>query len=62
MESQVRKDNRAVVISFDMGGSSYRARLYVNCRNGMADASATLTARKFKTFAGAQKWANEVLA
>lgn len=56
----IRQEKRAVIIS--CGPSSCHARLYVNVRDGIASASITNVARKCKTLAGAQKWANRVLA
>lgn len=57
---QITKGNSAVVIN-DNGGT-FSARLYVNVRNGLANASATTISSTFKSLAGAQRWANRKLA
>ena len=52
--------SRAVVINGL--GATYSARLYVNARNGIASADATLVNGSFKTIAGARRWAEKRLA
>ena len=54
----ITKGNQAVVIN-DLG--RFEARLYVNAGNGLAGADATLVCGKFKTIAGAQRWAAKQL-
>ncbi|KQM37969.1 hypothetical protein [Sphingomonas sp. Leaf10] len=61
MQQQVvSKGNRAVVITEERG--RFAARLYVNARDGIANASATLTANTFKSAAGANRWAAKQVA
>jgi hypothetical protein len=56
----VRNGNKAVVISEQQG--RFSARLYVNARSGIADATATLVANTFKSAAGATRWAAKQVA
>jgi hypothetical protein len=56
----ITKGNRAVVITTQDG--RFETRLYVNARNGLAAASATFEAGKFKSQAAAQRWADRKLA
>jgi len=52
--------NHAVVINGL--GETFAARLYVNARNGIANADATLLHGSFKTITGARRWAKKRLA
>lgn len=56
----IRNGNKAVVISEQQG--RFSARLYVNARGGLADATATLVANTFKSAAGASRWAAKQVA
>lgn len=56
----IQSGNRAVVVTAQDG--KFSARLYVNARDGISNADATLMAGSFKTAPGAQRWANKVLA
>jgi hypothetical protein len=56
----VQNGNRAVVITIQ--GATFTTRLYVNARNGLAGASATLEAKTFKSLKGAQRWADAKVA
>lgn len=56
----ITNGNRAVVIN-EQGGRVW-ANLYVNARNGMADASITALRWTGKTVAGAKKWAEKQVA
>lgn len=61
MQQQIiTKGNRAVVITSQDG--RVWANLYVNARNGIADASITLSRWSGKTVKGAEKWAAGMLA
>lgn len=61
MQQQVvSKGSRAVVILSQ--GGSFDARLYVGARDGIANASATPTAKSFKTAVGANRWAAKQVA
>jgi hypothetical protein len=53
----ITNGNRRVIAIQNAEGSTWNARLYVN-----GGETATLTARKFKTLAGLEKWARKVLA
>jgi len=53
--------NAGVAVTVDAENGMAWARLYVNVRQGTADAVATLTHWKGKTEAGARKWATKVL-
>lgn len=55
----ISKGNQAVVIS--IGEASVWANLYVNTRNGFADADITNVAWRGKTLAGARRWARKQL-
>jgi hypothetical protein len=59
-QTTITKDNRAVVINEQDG--FFWANLYVNARNGLADASITSTRWTGKTIAGAKRWADKVMA
>ncbi len=56
----VQNGNRAVVVTEQAG--RFSARLYVNARSGIANASATLVANTFKSAAGATRWASKQVA
>jgi hypothetical protein len=55
----VQVGNRAVVIGGHDGNVT--ACMYVNARNGLADAS-PVCSKSFKTVAGARRWADRKLA
>ena len=59
-EQIIIRDNRAVVIN-RQGADLVWANLYVNARNGLANASITSTRWQGKTMAGARKWAEKQL-
>jgi hypothetical protein len=56
----ITKGNRAVVINVQ--GEHVWANLYVNARDGLANADITAQRWTGKTVAGAQKWAAKVMA
>lgn len=56
----IQSGNRAVVITAQ--DSKFSARLYVNARDGISNADATLMTGSFKTAAGAHRWAGKALA
>lgn len=59
--SQIKiQSGTKAVIGWTQDGT-HHVRLYVNVKDGQ-DSTATLTANKFKTMAGVQKWAAKVLA
>lgn len=61
MTTRITKGSRQVLIIANNEAGPFTARLYVNVSAAdMGDA--TLVARKFKTMAGARKWADVVLA
>jgi hypothetical protein len=60
MRKIITKGNQAVVITEQDG--RVRANLYVNARNGIADASITALRWTGKTVTGAEKWAAKQLA
>jgi hypothetical protein len=43
-------------------GSRFETRLYVGARDGLANATATLSCGKFKSLNGAIRWANAQVA
>lgn len=59
-QSIISNGNRAVVITAQ--GGRFETRLYVNARGGMANASATSVCGKFKSAAGAKRWAAKQVA
>jgi hypothetical protein len=60
MKTVKTKGNRAVVI-INQSGAIW-AVLYVNARNGLADADITTANWSGKTMAGALRWADKQLA
>lgn len=60
MQTVKTKGNRAVVIN-DQGNGHVWASLYVNARNGLADADITNLSWRGKTIKGAEKWAAKQL-
>lgn len=62
---EVWHGRRVVVATQNDAGRPWSARLYVNATKAdpatSLDATATLTARSFKTEQGARKWAAKVL-
>jgi hypothetical protein len=56
----ISKGSRAVVVS--QYGSRFETRLYVGARDGLANATATLSCGKFKSLNGAIRWANAQVA
>lgn len=59
MKEIITRENAAVVIN--QQGESVWANLYVNARNGLADADITLLSWEGKTLAGARRWAEKQL-
>lgn len=62
MTKTIQQGNRAVVIYSNGEGCVFSARVYVNVRDGIANATATNLARKFNTLKGAEKYAAKQLA
>lgn len=60
MQTIVTKGNAAVVI-VDNGNGHIFACLYVNARNGLADATITTQSWTGKTMRGAERWAQRML-
>lgn len=56
----ITNGNSAVVIC--QNSCSVSARLYVNARDGISNADATLISNTFKTLAGATRWAHKQVA
>ncbi len=59
-EEIIKAGNRAVVIN-QQGPGHVWANLYVNARNGLADATITTSRWTGKTLEGARKWAAKQL-
>jgi hypothetical protein len=62
MTKLIANGNQTVAITANDAAGPFSARVYVNTRNGFENGDATLVARKFKTLAGAEKWAAKELA
>ena len=62
MRKTVTKGNRAVIISSNDETGPFRANLYVNYVNENEIGDITLIRNKFKTLAGALRWADKQLA
>lgn len=62
MTKTIQQGNKAVVIHSNGEGCVFSARLYVNARDGIINASATNIARTFQTLKGAEKFAAKTLA
>lgn len=62
MRKTVTKGNRAVIISANDETGPFRANLYVNYVNENELGDITLIRNKFKTLAGALRWADKQLA
>lgn len=60
-QETIKAGGRAVVINQQSEGHVW-ANLYVNARNGLADATITNTRWTGKTLEGARKWAAKQLA
>lgn len=58
---EIKRGSRIAVISANDEQGPFSTRLYVNCQNGLTDASATLICKKAKTLKGAHKQAAEML-
>jgi hypothetical protein len=59
-QTTITNGNRAVVITEQ--GAKVWANLYVNARNGLADASITSQRWTGKSVAGAKAWAEKMVA
>lgn len=62
IQQQVTSGNRAVVITANDAGGPFRCRVWVNIRNGLQNADATLITHKCATMPRAIKWAHKELA
>lgn len=61
-QKNIFNGNRAVVITSNDENGPFSCRLWVNARDGLNGADATLTCCKRATMAGAMKWADKQLA
>lgn len=61
MKFHYRSHENVTVVIMEHGPASFEARLWVNTRNGMQDASITLTHWKGKTMTGAERFATKTI-
>lgn len=62
IQKTIASGNRAVVITANDEAGPFSCRVWVNVRDGIANADATLVSCKRASLVGAVKWADKQLA